>query len=112
MICGGPGASEKWNGRARPSSSCASGRRLVMTCFRSKLLEGLRDYTTESNLTRHEQTQLSVSKAFGDQDLTIGPILGSGCVAQVHRGTLHGRDVAVKVVHPGRENSWTATCVC
>ena len=49
----------------------------------------------------YEQTQLSVSKAFGDQDLTIGPILGSGCVAQVHRGTLHGRDVAVKVVHPG-----------
>ena len=49
----------------------------------------------------YEQTQLSVSKAFGDQDLTIGPILGSGCVAQVHRGTLHGKRVAVKVVHPG-----------
>merc|ERR1712100_478678 len=27
--------------------------------------------------------------------------LGSGCVAQVHRGTLNGRRVAVKVVHPG-----------
>ena len=49
----------------------------------------------------YEETQLSVSKAFGDQDLTIGPILGSGCVAQVHRGTLHGKRVAVKVVHPG-----------
>ena len=50
----------------------------------------------------YSETLISVQHAFGD-GLTIDEaILGSGCVAQVHRGVLEdGRCVAIKVVHPG-----------
>eukprot|EP00823_Brevimastigomonas_motovehiculus_P006397 TRINITY_DN5301_c0_g1_i1.p1 TRINITY_DN5301_c0_g1~~TRINITY_DN5301_c0_g1_i1.p1 ORF type:complete len:700 (+),score=134.44 TRINITY_DN5301_c0_g1_i1:51-2150(+) len=53
-----------------------------------------------------EYTKECIQAELPNANLTIGPVIGSGAIAQVHKATLPNQEqVAVKVLHPGIRDS-------
>ncbi|KAL0266125.1 UNVERIFIED_CONTAM: hypothetical protein PYX00_011841 [Menopon gallinae] len=58
------------------------------------ILSRLRDCAPQHSLSE-------TYRCLGMEDIRLGEVLGSGSVAQVYKARFNGKDVAVKVLHPG-----------